>query len=209
MTARRSRTACTLFGSTVALAALVVAGCAPTATYPKIEGSVAISNPRLAPLPELMADAIEAVRGDVAGEEGVRVAFNLPENTPAAVWNEVARRVDGGVPATDADAAIAHVLQVRLRMGQAEVDVVVEPAGGVPGLVTLSMEQRAFRDWSITRRRDWRVPVEVPALAWQAAEPVTETLEPGETNAPAEPLASPEPVVETPSADTPAADPAG
>ncbi len=210
MIARRSRIVRTLLVSTVALTALAVGGCAPTATYPKIEGSVAISNPRLAPLPELMADAIEAVRGDVATEDGGRVAFNLPENTPAAVWNEVARRVDGGVPATDADASIAHVLQVRLRMGQAEVDVVVEPAGAVPGLVTLSMEQRAFRDWTITRRRDWRVPAEVPALAWQVTAPVSETvelvepLESSEMNIPAEPLASPEPAVE-PAVETPSA----
>ncbi|MHC4811171.1 MAG: hypothetical protein ACYTEV_12530, partial [Planctomycetota bacterium] len=128
----------------------------------------------------------------------------LPENTPAAVWNEVARRVDGGVPATDADAAIAHVLQVRLQMGQAEVDVIVEPAGGVPGLVTLSMEQRAFRDWTIARRRDWRVPVEVPALAWQAVEPLTESLEPAPPAESAEPLASPEAELRTPPADQPA-----
>lgn len=207
---RRSRIARTLLGSVLATAALAAAGCAPTATYPRIEGSVAISNPRLAPLPELMADAIEAVRGDVATEGGARIAFNLPANTPAAVWNEVARRVDGGVPATDADIAVAHVLQVRLQMGQAEVDVVVEPAtgdaGGVPGLVTLSMQQKAFRDWTITRRRDWRVPVEVPALAWQAAEPVIETLEPDVADGPAEPLANPEPAIEP--ASEPAIEPA-
>lgn len=175
MPARFASSRSLLAGATILAAAGLVAGmgCAPSATYPKIEGSIAIDQPRLAPIPELMADAIETAREEVATEAGGRIAFNLPEDTPVAVWNEVLRRVPGSVPATDADQAVVHVTQVRLRGNDADVDVVVEPREArptaTPYLLTVTMKQEFLRDWKVTRSRAWRLPVDVPALAWVPA----------------------------------------
>ncbi len=193
------------------LLAMAAAGCAAAATYPKVEGSVAIDSPRLSPIPELMADAIEVHRQEVAelvaapgspapapapadGPADVTVIpFNLPPNTPFAVWREVARRVPGARPATEDDLAVVHVQQLRVRPNDAEVDVVVEPRAGrpndIPYLATVSFDRPFFSDWRIDRVRAWRVPTDVPALTWADADP----------NRPAEDagaLARPEPVVE-------------
>ena len=186
------------------VAGLLAAGCAPAATYPQVEGSVAIASPRLAPIPRLMAEAIEEHRGDVGvpadadaaggGDAPSVVPFNLPEGTPLAVWREVERRVPGARPATADDIAIVHVRQVRIRPGDAEVDVVVEPLPGrpndVPYLATVTLEQPAFRGWGVVRTRAWRVPTEVPALAWR--DPAAESAD----EAAAEAVARPEPAVE-------------
>jgi hypothetical protein len=199
------------------LAGLSVAvGCAPAATFPKIEGSVAINSPRLAPIPELMADAIEAAREEVetlSADGELRLAFNLPEETPRSVWLEVARRVPGAVPATASDAAVAHVQQVRVRPNDAEVDVVVEPRAdrpsATPYLLTVSLKQEFLRDWRTIRTRAWRLPVDVPALAWaedQRSVP-TGAGEDGDDRAPATrpaPAADSAPVVAAPEPVLPA-----
>lgn len=157
-----------------AAAAASLTGCAPWATYPKVERSVTIAEPRVPPLPELMARAVAVAyalehEAYAEAEELPATPFNLPVGTPLSVWETVTGRLGEAYPATEAAADVIHVQQIRLRGTQAEVDVIRQPRGGTPVLTTISFRRELLRGWYVERTRDWRIPTDVPDLGYAGA----------------------------------------
>ena len=147
--------------STLLLAlAFFLCGCTPWATYPPIEGAVDISNPALAPIPELMADAVRYVR-EQDGEEG-EIAINLPEGTPAKVYDAVIERLATARPMQAGEKRAYHVEAVRVRAMDAEVDVIHPGNGGAPELMTVYFNQNLLEGWQVKWHRRWRLRIEAP-----------------------------------------------
>ncbi|MDY7110156.1 MAG: hypothetical protein SYC29_16115 [Planctomycetota bacterium] len=138
----------------------VLCGCTPWATYPPIEGAVDISNPALAPIPRLMADAVRYVH-TLEGGEG-EIALNLPEGTSATVYDEVIERLEAARPMQAGNTQAYHVEAVRVRGLDAEVDVIHPGAGGVPELMTVYFNQTFAEGWRVKWHRRWRLRIEAP-----------------------------------------------
>ena len=73
---------------------LVVAGCAPFATYPPVQGMVELSGPTIEPIPTLMTESIRYAQRRY-GDGTEAFAINLPPQTPTAVYETVIRRLGG------------------------------------------------------------------------------------------------------------------
>ncbi|MFK7962066.1 MAG: hypothetical protein AB8G96_16250 [Phycisphaerales bacterium] len=161
-------------GLALVASAASLGGCAPWATYPKVERSVTIAEPRVAPLPELMARAV-AVAYALEHEEYAEAEklpptpFNLPVGTPLSVWETVAGRLGQAFPATEVAPEVIHVEQIRLRGTEAQVDVIRRPRGGTPVLTTITFRRELLRGWFVERTRDWRIPTDVPELGYAGA----------------------------------------
>jgi hypothetical protein len=141
--------------------AVLLGGCTMWATYPPIQGAAGIDDPKLSPIPDLMADAIWYAY-DEDGQPAPLV-FNLPEGTPAAVFDMVTARLpEGSYAMTSPDQRAYHVYEVRVRSFDAQVDVIDTEPGGSPALTTFSF-QRALDGNTVTAVRHWRVRVDVPA----------------------------------------------
>lgn len=178
-----------------------IAGCATWSTWPPERGATSLANPRFSPMPQLMALAVaDGVEQGTGSPEAIR--FNLPEDTPVDVWEEVQMRLGTGAePARDGAESVVHVTKIRVSGFDAEVDTVRE-GGDAPILTTLVFSRRTIGDWRIDRRRIWRFDVDAPALAW--VDPVEEVV-PSDEVADASVLAGEESAVEPPAA-MPAAD---
>jgi hypothetical protein len=138
----------------------VIAGCTPWATYPPIEGAIDISRPGLRPIPDLMASSIWHVY-DSDGRVG-QIVFNLPEFTPASVYDSVIVRLDGAEPMRYPDQQAIHVAEVRVRAMEAEVDVIHLGEGGVPELITLGFKKNLLDGYRVASERPWRIRVDMP-----------------------------------------------
>jgi hypothetical protein len=149
-----------LTGTILLVLAWLLCGCTPWATYPPIEGAVDISNPALAPIPELMADAVRYVH-TLDGGEG-EIVLNLPEGTSAKVYDAVIERLGNARPMRPGDTQAYHVEAVRVRGLDAEVDVIHPAAGGVPELMTVYFNQSLMEGWRVKWHRRWRLRIEAP-----------------------------------------------
>ena len=140
-------------------------GCAPFATYPPVHGSSTITNPSIAPIPELMARGVAVIHESELERNperaGEPVTFNLPPHTPISVWQNVAQRIGDGRPKRAGDLNAVNIHQVRLRGNVAEVDTIHRPDGGLPALTTLHMK-RKLSGWTLERTRRWAIPIEEP-----------------------------------------------
>jgi len=154
----------------IGLLGAALAGCTPWATYPPLEGAVEISNPGVNPLPELMARGIEYTRNHLSGVELTEaemeaepIVFNLPEGTPASVYGRIIKHLhDNARPMTDADESSYQVTAVRVRMSDAEVDVIHLAADGAPELVTLHFKQNVLKGYQVKSYRRWHYSVDMP-----------------------------------------------
>jgi hypothetical protein len=139
-------------------------GCTPWATYPPIQGAAGFNDPYLDPIPFLMAESISSVY-ERDGGEGV-LLFNLPEGTPPQIYEIVARKLGTGEPLRRAGDPAYHVLQVRVRSMDAEVDVVHRGVQGFPELVTVHFYVQAPQGYRVTNMRVWRFQQEEPTPNW-------------------------------------------
>jgi hypothetical protein len=121
---------------------------------------VDISNPALAPIPQLMADAVRYAH-TLDGGEG-QIALNLPDGTSAKVYDKVIERLENARPMQPEQADAYHVESVRVRGLDAEVDVIHPGAGGVPELMTVYFNQTMMEGWRVKWHRRWRLRIEAP-----------------------------------------------
>lgn len=135
-------------------------GCTPWATYPSVEGSVDMSNPELTPIPELMSMAIRETHERDGRDEGI--VFNLPPGTPPVVFDRVAFLLGTGRPMEYAGEPAIHVVEVRVRTTDSQVDVIHLNAGGVPEEMTISFRQNLLRGFHVESVRPWRYRVVMP-----------------------------------------------
>ncbi len=78
----------------LAMGLVVWAGCAPSATYPPIQGMVELSGPMIEPIPTLMTESIRYAQSRY-GDGPEEFAINLPPQTPRALYETVIRRLGG------------------------------------------------------------------------------------------------------------------
>jgi len=166
-----------LTGTLLLALASFLCGCTPWATYPPIEGAVDISNPALAPIPTLMAEAVRYVHEQDGG--GGEVVLNLPEDTPAKVYDKVIEKLGTGRPMQPGDRQAYHVEAVRVRAVDAEVDLIHPGNGGAPELMTIYFQQQFLDGWRVQWHRRWRIRIEAPEVRYvppppPEAEPETE-----------------------------------
>jgi len=139
---------------------VVLAGCAPFATYPPVEGSIAINNPTFEPVPSIMADAIRAVH-ERYGEGHDDYAINLPEGAPEKAYRYVLHKLGEAKPQESADEWAYHLTAIRSRGLNAEADVIVPRDGAPPVMVTLRMRKH-LTNYAIESVKQWNYPVELP-----------------------------------------------
>lgn len=151
----------------IALFAFMIAGCTPWATYPPIEGTVELHNPTLTPIPQLMSRAITYVAAQDGHES--EILFNLPVETPAVVYGLVIEDMGGGTPLADPADDAYHVMAVRVRGLEGEVDLIRPDAGGVPQLLTVSFKQDFVQGWRAKSVRRWHLRIETPAPHYATA----------------------------------------
>jgi len=150
-------------GAWSVLAAATIAGCAPFATYPPVEGSTAINNPSYEPVPSIIADAVRYTHNRYGDDR--EYAINLPANTPAKVYDKVLEKLGESTPMTSPDEWAYHVVAIRSRGLNAEADVVFPRDNAPPAMVTLHLRKN-LSSYSVQSAKVWNYPVDLPAPNW-------------------------------------------
>ena len=136
--------------------ALVLTGCASTATYPPTSGRATVAG-NTPPLPQVMASALRYAQQ--RGNPNASMVFNLPPDTLESAWTDVGKRLgDGARPMTAADKDAFTVRQVRVNGGQAEVDVVYPSPEGVYQILTVHLEGGVGADYRPMFVQRWLIP---------------------------------------------------
>jgi len=142
--------------------ALVLAGCASTATYPPTTGRAAMTG-NTPPLPQVMSSALRYAQQ--RGNPNATLVFNLPPETLETAWVDVGKRLgDGARAMTAADKDAFTVRQVRINGGQAEVDIVYPSPEGVYQILTVHLEGAFGADYRPMFVQRWLIPAKAQAF---------------------------------------------
>lgn len=142
----------------------LAAGCAPLRTYPAVDGTRELPWPGMEPVPSMCRRAISHLRM-VLRDDGP-LYLNMPEGADGEVYRRVLHLLREGEPMTSPDQPAYHIIQVRARGLQGEVDVLRTEPSESPEFYTVYMERDAM-DWRATDRRLWRIPTDVPPPHYQ------------------------------------------
>ena len=137
--------------------AMVCSGCSPWSTYPEVEVKAAtkMTKPTWEPVPSVIAAAVHYARDHFTPNEDL--AVNLPESTPAEVYEKVFAKLGYGRPLLNpADRAI-HIREVRTRGFDGQVDLVYARADGMNQLVTITLARSVLESWRVTDSRPWQL----------------------------------------------------
>ena len=171
-------------GAVICLISLIAAGgCASYATYPPVEMTGKLANPSYEPLPTLMTEAIRFAHDHYgAGEDDF--AINLPVGVPHEIYSRVIRKLGMGHPLTDPGEQAYHVLELRIRGMEAEVDLVYPRSNSIYELVTITFSRRLVEGWVVLSSRLWRIRVDVPPSNYIPPEPTSLPEPASETQTP-------------------------
>jgi hypothetical protein len=159
----------TLLRSTIAL---LLAGCAATATYPPTAGRATVTG-NTPPLPQVMASSLRYAQQ--RGNPNMPIVFNLPPMTLQSAWDDVGKRLgDGCRPMAADDKDAFTVRQVRVNGGKAEVDIVYPSPEGVFQIMTVHLEGGFGSDYRPMFVQRWLVPASAQAFNPPAAGPWSE-----------------------------------
>ena len=143
------------------VAAFLLAGCANYSSFPPLEGQESSADATQAPVPEVIATAIEwcVAREDYRVQEQP-VDFALPAGMPAETHDAVSTQLveDGfprGLDASESTNPI-RVRSVRLFGLKAMVDLSVPRSNGFEQLVTLELRSYPFQSWYVVAANRWR-----------------------------------------------------
>jgi hypothetical protein len=136
--------------------AIILTGCATTATYPPTAGSGGVTATQ-PPLPQIMASALRYAQQ--RGNPNAALVFNLPPRSLQAAWDDIGKRLgDGARPMREGDKEAFTVRQVRLNGSQAEVDIVYPSPEGVYQLMTVHLEGAFGVDFRPMFTQRWLIP---------------------------------------------------
>lgn len=151
----------TIAGILLLMSSLAQIGCKAGSTYPSPNMTGTLIDPTMEPLPTLMAKAIRFAHIRY-GEGSEDFAINLPEGTPHEVYSRVIRKLGGGHPQTDPAEPAYHILEIRSKRLEAEVDIIYPREGSIYELVTISLSRRLVEGWVVLSSRLWRTQVRHP-----------------------------------------------
>ncbi len=157
------------FLAILVLVVLLVGGCSRWATHPPLEGTGPSGGTIAEPIPSLMADAIRFAHSHYRGHD--EVIINLPEGTPAAVYEMVTDRLGRGRPMMASSERAYHVTEVRVRGLDAQVDLLSPRKDGYYHFVTISFRQDLLRGYQVAHTRLWRIREEPPAPNYRSPPP--------------------------------------
>lgn len=149
----------------VVAACMWLGGCAAYVNIPPQAGDIAVHDPNRDNVRDVLTAALTyAVAGTDDGEVYIQLpaasnaetySHMLPTISPSAVWSP---------DPPEEGQAVFDVRQVRIRGWKAEVDIIqpedMANPDGLQQVVTYYLRQAPFGDWSVQRRRVWRVPVD-------------------------------------------------
>jgi hypothetical protein len=148
------------------------AGCSPWSTYPPVETSMAqrMSKPTFEPVPTVMTVAVQYAKDHFM--QGHDFAINLPEGTPADVYEKVFHKLGFGRPMVMPNEAALHIQEVRTRGFNAQVDVIYPRTDGLNQMATLTMSRGALDKYKVTDVRIWQSRnLQLPAPHYVAPPP--------------------------------------
>lgn len=156
--------------------AIALAGCQGPSyvNIPAQPGDVAGNDPNSDVVREVVAEAVRGLLLEVPLD--APVAISLPAGSSVLSHADIARRVGEQAVSPHAEdvepATQIDVRQVRVRGNMAEVDVLAPGRGGVPRLVTISLNWVPFSGWSAEGVRTWRAGAQDVLLRPEANAPV-------------------------------------
>ncbi|MDG2095483.1 MAG: hypothetical protein P8J89_09470 [Phycisphaerales bacterium] len=144
--------------SILMLMSLLMAGCANYASYPSLEGKQRADGPISAPVPEVIATAIEwCVAREDFREQEKPVVFQLPSGMDESAHEAVVRELGkSNLNSTVSSADGIVIRSVRLFGLKAMVDMSVPRNYGNDQLVTLELQSYAFQPWRVVAANRWR-----------------------------------------------------
>ena len=149
---------------TVVAACVWLGGCAAYVNIPPQAGDIAVHDPNR----DNVRGAVTAALAYAVGGSDSAVYIQLPAASNAETYNRMLPAVSPSAvwspDPPEEGQAVFDVRQVRIRGWKAEVDIIqpedMADPGGLQQVVTYYLRQAPFGDWSVQRRRIWRVPVD-------------------------------------------------
>ena len=142
--------------ATTLMLTLILAGCAPYASYPPVEKTAAVTDLTFEPVPTVITTAIDWARARESGSDADgTLAFSLPVGSMDRAYTKIEDRLPGAARATPGEPAIG-IKSVRVRGFDATVDVSVPREGRNPMLYTLTLKSMPFEQWKVIGERRWR-----------------------------------------------------
>ena len=137
---------------------LLAAGCANYASYPPLEGANATADSIKAPVPEVIATAIEwCVAREDFRDQQKPVIFHLPTGMGEQAHQAVAEQLkQSNLNSSASDENGIEIRSVRLFGLKAMVDMSVPRNYGNDQLVTLELQSYAFQPWRVVGANRWR-----------------------------------------------------
>ena len=156
------------------LSLVIVAACAPYATYPPVAGGRSLAA-GVYPIPQVMAKSLQTAYDKTAptlddGSGQPDLVYALPAGIPEGVWGQVGvdSEIEGARQLDEASYADGvpfwSVEQVRVRNHRAEVDVIFPVADGFER-ATVILDSDPFTAFEVTFFQRWRVPGDRPRPA--------------------------------------------
>ncbi|MDG2423405.1 MAG: hypothetical protein P8M22_05445 [Phycisphaerales bacterium] len=142
----------------LAMTAVFAAGCANYASYPPLEGTASTEQATSAPVPEVIATAIEwcVAREDFRSQQKP-VIFSLPPSMGDEAHAAVAKQLQLNGLETDAETTNGiEIRSVRLFGLRGMVDMSVPRGSAPPQLVTLELQSYLFQPWHVVGSNRWR-----------------------------------------------------
>ena len=142
----------------VILTFVAAAGCANYASYPPLEGEASIDQATQAPIPEVIATAIEwcVAREDFRSQQEP-VIFSLPASMGDDAHAAVAEQLNSNGLETDPSRTDGiEIRSVRMFGLKAMVDMTVPRGTLPPQLVTLELQSYVFQPWHVSGSNRWR-----------------------------------------------------
>tara|TARA_Y100000589_G_scaffold289134_2_gene291058 strand:+ start:3028 stop:3540 length:513 start_codon:yes stop_codon:yes gene_type:complete len=144
--------------STLMIMSLLAAGCANYGSYPPLEGKVTADESIKAPVPEVIATAIEwCVAREDFREQQKPIVFQLPVGMNEEAHQAVAEQLKQSNLNTSTTTENGIMIRsVRLFGLKAMVDMSVPRTYGSDQLVTLELQSYAFQPWRVVGANRWR-----------------------------------------------------
>ena len=151
------------FQSTILILSLALvamaSGCSSYASFPPLEGDTSAAQTSHAPVPEVVATAIEwcVAREDYRQQEKP-IQFQLPLGMTEDAHDEISTWLEkaGWSTSSESSDRSIKIRSIRLFGLKAMVDLSVPRGSGPDQLVTLELQSYAFQNWQVIAANRWR-----------------------------------------------------